>query len=91
MHQAWVSLMFADTEQTAQAEQDLVAPAQRKVCSRQTDDGESAHSFATLLAEMSTLVRNTRRVPGANEAPTFEVFTTANQLCALTLQQDIRP
>jgi hypothetical protein len=37
------------------------------------------HSFATLLAELATVVRNTCRTPSANDAaPTFDILTTPN-------------
>jgi hypothetical protein len=43
------------------------------------DDGTPAHSFATLLAELATIVRNTCHTPKAGaDAPTFEVLTTPN-------------
>lgn len=100
MRQAWAPLMFADTDQAAEATRDPVAPAkrsgdaQRKAETRLLDDGELAHSFATLLAEMATLVRNTCRTPSAGEnAPTFEVLTSSSALQqrAMALLQDIRP
>lgn len=61
---------------------------------KQLDDGQPAHSFATLMAEMATLVRNTCRTPSAGaDAPTFEVLTTptAHQQRALALIQAIQP
>jgi hypothetical protein len=37
------------------------------------------HSFATLLAELATIVRNTSRTPGAGaDAPTLNITTTPN-------------
>lgn len=77
--------MFADPDQQAKATRDPVAPAQRskaalaKAARRTLDDGTPVHSFATLLAELATIVRNTCRTPNAGPAaPTFEVITTAN-------------
>lgn len=99
MRQAWAPLMFADTEQQAKATRDPVAPAERspsakrKAQTRVLDDGEPVHSFATLLAEIATLVRNTCRASGTGtSAPTFEVLTTpsAHQQRALALIQAIR-
>jgi hypothetical protein len=99
MREAWRELMFADTEQQAKATRDPVAPAKRskaalaKVARHTLDDGTPAHSFATLLAELATLVRNTCRTPRAGpDAPTFEVYTTPNakQKRALELIQQIR-
>jgi len=98
MRQAWAPLMFADEDQQAKATRDPVAPAQRskaalrKVHSRTLDDGTPAHSFATLLGELATIVRNTCSAPqAAPEAPTFDVLTTPNtiQRRALELLQAI--
>lgn len=100
MRQAWAPLMFADTDQAAKATRDPVAPAkrsaaaQRKAQSKVIDDGQPAHSFATLMTEMATIVRNTCRTPSADpDAPTFELLTTAtaHQQRALALIQAIRP
>jgi hypothetical protein len=84
LREAWRELTFADTEQQAKATRDPVAPAARsasaqaKAESRTLADGTPAHSFATLLAELASLVRNTCRTPSAGpDAPTFEVTTTA--------------
>ena len=57
------------------------------------DEEQPAHSFATLMAEMATLVRNTCRTPSAGaDAPSFEVLTTAtaHQQRALALIQAIQ-
>ena len=92
--------MFADTDQAAKATRDPVAPArrsaaaQRKAASKQLDDGQPAHSFSTLMAELATIVRNTCRAPGAGaDAPAFELLTTAtaHQQRALALLQAIEP
>lgn len=100
MRQAWAPLMFADTEHAAKATRDPVAPAtrsvsaQRKAASKLLDDGEPANSFATLMAQLATIVRNTCRTPGAGaDAPSFELLTTAtaHQQRALALIQAIRP
>ena len=100
MREAWRELMFADTEQHAKASRDPVAPARcsakalAQAASHALDDGTPVHSFATLMAEMATVVRNTCRTPRAEaEAPTFEIVTTANakQKRALELIQNIEP
>jgi hypothetical protein len=100
MREAWRELMFADTDQAAEAVRDPVAPAkrsasaQRKAASKLLDDAQPVHSFATLMAEMATLVRNTCRTPSATaDAPTFELLTTptAHQQRALALIQAIQP
>ena len=99
MRETWRELMFADVDQQAKATRDPVAPAKRstaalaKVARHTLDDGTPAHSFATLLAELATIVRNTCRTPGAGpDAPTFEVLTTPNakQQRALELIQQLR-
>ena len=78
---------------------DPVAPAKRsqaaldKALSHTLDDGTPVHSFATLLAELATIVRNTCRTPNAGaDAPTFDLLTTPNpkQQRALELIQNIR-
>ena len=99
MREAWRELMFADTEQAAKATRDPVAPARRskaaltKAARHTLDDGSPVHSFATLMAELATIVRNTCRTPSASpNAPTFEVLTTPNakQQRAFELLQQIR-
>jgi transposase len=99
MREAWRELMFADTEQAAKATRDPVAPARRskaalaKAAGHTLDDGTPVHSFATLMAELATIVRNTCRAPQAGpDAPTFEVLTTPNakQQRAFELLQKIR-
>ena len=55
-------------------------------------DGSPAHSFATLMAELATIVRNTCRTPSkGSDAPTFEITTIPNpkQRHALQLIQNI--
>jgi transposase len=99
LREAWRELLFADTEQVAKATRDPVAPAQRsaaaarKASTRMLEDGTPAHSFATLMDELSTIVRNTCRTPHAGSGThTFEVVTTANpkQRRALELIQQIQ-
>jgi len=99
MREAWRELMFADTDQQAKKTRDPVAPAKRskaalaKVASHTLQDGTPAHSFASLLEELATIVRNTCRTSEAGpDAPTFEILTTPNakQQRALELLQQIR-
>ena len=85
MLQAWRELLFADEDQEAKRTRDPVAPAKRsdlardKALTRTLPDSTPVHSFQTLLCELSTIVRNTCRVPGSsNSAATFQVITTAN-------------
>ena len=84
MRDAWAELLFADEDQAAKATRDPVATAQRsaaaekKASSKRLDDGTPAHSLRTLLEELSTIVRNTCRVP--NTPPTFPMLTIPNHL-----------
>jgi len=85
MREAWRELMFADEDQLAKATRDPVAPARRspaaeaKVSCHTLEDGTPAHSFSTLLAALSTIVRNTCRAPQVEqEAASFAITTLAN-------------
>ena len=98
MREAWRELMFADPDQEAKTTRDPVAPAVRsvraldKIARHTLDDGSPAHSFATLMADLATIVRNTCRTPQTNEAaPTFDLLTTptAKQNHALQLLRQI--
>jgi transposase len=99
MREAWRELMFADVDQTAKATRDPVAPAKRseaalaKAAHQTLDDDTPVHSFATLLSDLATIVRNTCRTPRAgDDARTFDVLTTptAKQKRALDLLQQIK-
>jgi transposase len=84
MIESWRELLFCDEDQQAKNTRDPVAPATRstaaldKVHSKVLDDGTPVHSFQTLLKDLSSIVSNTCRRPGASTAgePTFEVVTT---------------
>jgi len=83
MKEAWRELLFNDEEQ--EKNRDPVAPAQRsakalkKVHSKRLEDGTVAHSFRTLLASLSTIVRNTCRRQGAGpQEASFAMMTRAN-------------
>jgi len=98
LREAWRELLFADTDQAAKASRDPVAPAQRsaaakrKVTTRTLEDGTPAHSFTTLMDELSTIVRNTCRSPQlGDDAPTFQITTQPNpkQKRAIELLQQI--
>ena len=81
-----------DREAAKRQRQSVVAPAERspralaKAQSKRTDDGLPVHSFRTLLADLSSVVRNTCK-PTAIDTPTFEKTTapTALQQRALDL------
>jgi transposase len=98
MREAWRELLFADEDQAAKATRDPVAPAKRseaaqaKVHSKTLPDGTPAHSFATLLAELGSIVRNTcLATPPDQPASTFDAVTKVNpkQQRALDLLQTI--
>lgn len=83
MFEAWRPILFADQDQQAKATRDPVAPARRsdaaeqKARSKTLEDGSEVHSFRTLLTLLSSIVKNTCRIPtGRPDAPTFEVITT---------------
>ena len=82
MREAWRPLLFAEEDLAAKATRDPVAPAKRsaaaeeKVATRTLDDGSPVHSFRTALEDLSTIVRNTCRTPGAQNALTFAIVTT---------------
>jgi transposase len=83
MLQAWRALLFADEDQQAKRTRDPVAPAkrsasaQRKALTRTLPDASPVHSFQTPLAQLSSIARNTCRIPGQNSA-SFTLHTTAN-------------
>ena len=63
------------------------------VASHTLDDGSAAHNWSTLLAELSTIARNTCRTPQtADNASTFNITTTPSpkQKRALDLIQAIQ-
>ena len=70
-----------------------VAPAQRSAAAlrkaqhQHLDDGTPVHSFATLLAELATIVRNTCRTPMTGDnGPTFRITTAASPYQQRALQ-----
>ncbi len=83
MTQAWRPVLFADEDQACKAVRDPVAPAQRsaaalrKVRSKTLEDGTEVHSFRSLLALLSTIVRNECLVSADGpDDQTFEATTT---------------
>ena len=90
MKTAWRSMLFSD--QSVPENRDPVAPAKRslaahrKATSKRTTHGEPAHSFASLLANLSTITQSTcRRRCGDEEMPTLDLFTTPSPLQARAL------
>jgi len=83
MCEARRALMFADPDQAATATSDPVAQAFRseraldKVARHTVDDDSPAQSFATLMAELATIVRSTCRTPQSTKTtPTFDFLAT---------------
>ena len=85
MKEAWRPLLFADEEPGARAWRDPVAPAQRsdaaeiKATTHTLSNGSPAHSFRTLLQDLSSIVRNTCRTSHEKDAPIFTVVTTPTE------------
>jgi transposase len=82
LREAWRPLMFADEDQAAKLTRDPVAracrsaAAEHKARTHRIDDGTPAHSFATLLQELSAIVRNRCRAKGSAEP--FDLISTPN-------------
>ena len=94
MKEAWRALLFSDEDQQAKKTRDPVAPAKRsvkalaKVHTRRLEDGTEAHSFHTLLASLSTIVRDICRCKEAQPSERCFTMTTipnAEQQRALDL------
>jgi transposase len=98
MREAWRELLFADEDLKRKTRRDPVAAARRseaalqKVATHTVEDGSPAHSFRTLLQELSTIVRNICQPSvGASASLTFQMTTLPNptQQRALQLLQSI--
>jgi hypothetical protein len=80
LRQAWAELLFDDEhppinhDPVAKAERS--PQAKRKASTQHTAAGETCHSFPSLLAELTLIVRNTNRIPGSNA--TFDTTTDPN-------------
>jgi hypothetical protein len=86
---AWKPLLFTDEDRPTSPDPVSKAvrspAAQQKAQTKQTTNGQPAHSYRTLLAELATQTRNTTRLHG--HSSTFEKLTqpTALQAQALDL------
>ena len=98
MHEAWRPMLFSDEDQAAKETRDPVAPAQRsasaltKCSTKLLDDGTPAHSFRTLLADLTTITRSTFSADGNPNSPQAFTMTTvpsARQTRALALIKTI--
>jgi transposase len=87
LKQAWAPLLFKDENPPVPA--DPVAKharstaAKRKAQTKRTTTGETCHSYKSLIAELTTLTRNTIRLPETNA--TFEKLTEPTLLQAHAL------
>ena len=99
MMEAWRPLLFADEEQQAKQTRDPVAPAQRsaqaeeKVQSKRLTDESIAHSFQSLLRNLSTIVRNTcqsRDTETGMSSFTIDTQLTQKQQEAFQLLKEIK-
>ena len=99
MMEAWRPLLFADEDQQTKQTRDPVAPAERsaqaeeKIHSKRLADGSTAHSFQSLLRNMSTIVRNTcqsRDVETGAASFTIDTQLTQKQKKAFQLLKEIK-
>jgi hypothetical protein len=88
LREAWAPLLFKDEQPSPTP--DPVAKATRspsalhKAQTKRTATGERAHSYKSLLAELSTLTRNTIRLPGTQA--TFAKLSQPNPIQARALE-----
>ncbi len=88
LERACSPLLFRDEEKPVSA--DVVAPAQRstsalaKASTQRLADGTPVHSFRSLLADLSTLTKNTVRLP--NSSATFDKLANPTPLQERALQ-----
>jgi DDE family transposase len=88
LRQAWAPLLFSDEQPPLHA--DPVAKAERspeakrKASTKRTADGDTCHSFGSLLAELALIVRDTNRISGTEA--TFTKTTRPNRTQARALE-----
>ena len=72
LRHAWAPLLFKDQQPPDRPDPVAKATrspaAQRKARTKRTSTGDPVHSYKSLLAELSTLTRNTIRLPGTTAA-----------------------
>jgi transposase len=92
MRKVWRELLFADEDLKSKTRRDPVAAAQRseaalnKAATHTLDDGSPAHSFRTLLQELSTIVRNTCQPADGPTQLNFQMTTVPNPTQQRALQ-----
>ncbi|MGH3040061.1 MAG: IS1634 family transposase [Gaiellaceae bacterium] len=88
LRQAWAPLLFIDehppltADPVAKAERS--PEAKRKASTQKTADGGACHSFASLLAELALIVRDTNRITDTDAV--FTKITNANRTQARALE-----
>ena len=91
MREAWRPITFADEDLEAKRTRNPVAPAKRsdaadaKASAHALPDGTPVHSFATLMADLATIVRNTCRSPSCEKPFTIATTATHEQQHALAM------
>ena len=70
------------TDPVAKAERSPAA--KRKASTHNTSDGDTCHTFTSLLRELALIVRNTNRIPGTDA--TFTKTTKPNRTQAQALE-----
>ena len=97
LERAWATLTYRDHDPLDADERDPVAAAQRsdaadhKAANHTTPDGDTAHSFTTLLESLSTIVRNTHQHRESGATITLDTIPTPHQQHALELIETINP
>ena len=90
LRRAWAPYLFEDEQPGRHEDDSPVRPALRsdaalrKAATKQTPDGETVHSFATLLELLSTITRDEVCVPAHPDLAPFFLTTTPDHL-----QQDL--
>ncbi len=90
---AWAPLLFQDEQPplagdpVAKAERSPAA--KRKASTQKTGNGDTCHSFTSLLAELALIVRDTNRIP--QTGATFSKTTRANPTQARALELGANP
>lgn len=95
LERAWAPLTFKDEHPDHDPGRDPVAPAvrspaaARKASRRTTEHGSRTHSFATLLHDLSSIVRNTHQDPTSRVSIELATVPTPEQQRALDLVETI--
>jgi hypothetical protein len=86
LRQAWAPYLFEDEYPGRHEDGSPVRPALRsqtalrKARTKRTIDGETVHSFATLLAHLAAVTRDEVRLPAHPDVPPFYLTTTPDLL-----------